>query len=109
MGLSYSREKFQAATITLVSSLPLNQRINNAFSNFLVYLTDEDLPSEAIPAFNYSMNMVTGLEAKFDEGLSSRISRLSKYQLEAISERIVALYTVLCEACEREKTLNHFY
>ncbi len=109
MGLSYGREKFQAATLTLVSSLPLRERINNAVSNFLVYLIDEDLPSEAVQEFNHLLKRVTGLEEKLDEGLSFRISSLSNYQLEAIAERIVALHIVLCEAYEMKKTLNHFY
>lgn len=107
MGLSYGRKKFHAATRTLVSSLPLHQRINDAFTNFLVYLTAEDLPAEAVPEFNSLMKKVELKKTGPDEEFSFRIGLLSSHQLEAVAERIIALYTVLCEAYERKKVLEY--
>ncbi len=86
-------EKLHMATLTLVGSGPIKQRLAGAYLRNLADLETEDLPKSVQQEFTRLNEALTRVQAINGEGrVQATVRKLSKAQADKYAEQIVLLY-----------------
>jgi len=90
-------EKFQGATLTLVGSRPIKDRLLDAYRNHLVHVREEELPKELRMDFRAVAHALTR-EApviRGEDALRATVRKLSVAEADNVALEVVKLFSAV--------------
>ena len=90
-------ECFHFATLELVRSTPIKQRLICAYRRHLALLAEEQLPDEAHEAFNQVMRCLQGVRPlPGEDAVAASVRKMSNQEADECAALIVEIFGVMC-------------
>jgi len=91
---------FEAATVSLTKAAPIKDRIADAYRNYLVYIHEEDLPTDVCEEFRALTDTLTrvGPELRGDDRLRATIRKMSNNDAEIAASAVVRMFGAVSRA-----------
>jgi hypothetical protein len=91
---------FEAATVSLTRAAPIKDRIADAYRNYLVYIHEEDLPTDVCEEFRALTDTLThvGPELRGDDPLRATIRKMSNSDAEIAASAVVRMFGAVSRA-----------
>jgi hypothetical protein len=91
---------FEAATVSLTRAAPIKDRIADAYRNYLVYIHEEDLPTDVCEEFRALTDTLTrvGTELRGDDPLRATIRKMSNSDAEVAASAVVRMFGAVSRA-----------
>ena len=90
-------ESLHFATLELVRSTPIKQRLVNAYRKHLSALPEDQLPSEVRPAFSQIMKSLHGVQPqKGEDAVAASVRKMSNQEADDCAAQIVEIFGVTC-------------
>lgn len=97
--MSSAWEALHFATLELVRSTPIKQRLVCAYRRHLASLRAEQLPAEVREAFDQLMTTLQGVvPLRGEDAVSASVRKMSIQEADDCSSQIVEIYGVTCRA-----------
>ena len=86
-------ECFHSATLELVRSTPIKQRLISAYRRHLAALVPEQLPSEARESFSQVMRSLQGVQPlRGEDAVAASVRKMSNTQADECASLIVEIF-----------------
>jgi len=90
-------ESLHFATLELVRSTPIKQRLINAYRRHLHSLPDDQLPNEVREAFSQVMKSLHGVQPqKGEDAVAASVRKMSNQEADDCAAHIVEIFGVTC-------------
>ena len=90
-------ECFHFATLELVRSTPIKQRLICAYRRHLALLSEEQLPDEAHDAFNQVLRCLQGVRPlPGEDAVAASVRKMSNQEADECAALIVEIFGVMC-------------
>jgi hypothetical protein len=91
---------FEAATVSLTKAAPIKDRIADAYRNYLVFIREEDLPTDVCEEFRALTDTLTriGPELRGDDPLRATIRKMSNNDAEVAASAVVRMFGTMSRA-----------
>jgi len=90
-------ECFHFATLELVRSTPIKQRLICAYRRHLALLSEEQLPDEAHEAFNQVLRCLQGVRPlPGEDAVAASVRKMSNQEADECAALIVEIFGVMC-------------
>jgi hypothetical protein len=94
-----ARECLQLATLELVRSTPIKQRLITAYRRHLVSLPEHELPGEVRESFGQVMQSLRGVTPlRGEDAVSASVRKMSNLEAAECAALIVEIFGILCQA-----------
>ncbi len=94
--MSSAREKFYLATLALVGSAPIKQRLATAYQQNLVDLEHEELPEAIQSEFGQLREALHKVRPLNGEGrVPASVRKMSSHEADEFAAKIVVIYDIL--------------
>jgi hypothetical protein len=92
-------DSLHSATLELVRSTPLKQRLVSVYRRYLSTLLVEQLPSEARGTFAQVMHILAGVQPlRGEDAVAASVRKLSAQQADDCAALIVEIFSMLARA-----------
>lgn len=91
---------FEAATVSLTRAAPIKDRIADAYRNYLVYIHEENLPTDVCEEFRALTDTLTRVdpELRGDDPLRATIRKMSNSDAEIAASAVVRMFCAIARA-----------
>jgi len=91
---------FEAATVSLTRAAPIKVRIADAYKNYLVFIHEEDLPTDVREEFRALTDTLTRVdpELRGDDSLRATIRKMSNDDAEIAASAVVRMFGAVSRA-----------
>jgi hypothetical protein len=90
-------ECFHCATLELVRSTPIKQRLVSAYRRHLASLPEEQLPSEVRECFGQVMRSLRGVQPlKGEDAVAASVRKMSNQEADECAALIVEIFGLMC-------------
>jgi hypothetical protein len=90
-------ECFHFATLELVRSIPIKQRLISAYRRYLASLSEEQVPGEAREPFNQIMRSLQGVQPlPGEDAVAASVRKMSNQEADECAALIVEIFGVMC-------------
>jgi hypothetical protein len=97
--MSNTWNRFHFATLELVRSSPIKQRLIGAYRRHLSGLTEDQLPRDIRNTFLAVMRALEGVRPlPGEDAVSASVRKMSGHEADACATRIVEIFEYLCRA-----------
>lgn len=87
------------ATLELVRSSPIKQRLVAAYSQFLSQIPDEQLPPEIRERYAHILHSLHGVQPlRGEDEVTASVRKMSMVEADACAAQIVAMFAQLCRS-----------
>ncbi len=91
-------ECFHFATLELVRSTPIKQRLICAYRRHLVSLPAEEVPSEVREAFGQVMRSLCGVQPlRGEDAVAASVRKMSNQEADECAAQIVEIFGLMCK------------
>jgi len=92
-------ECFHFATLELVRSTPIKQRLVCAYRRHLASLPEDQLPSEVREAFGQVMRSLRGVQPqRGEDAVAASVRKMSNQEADDCAAQIVEIFGLMCRA-----------
>ena len=92
-------ECFHSATLELVRSTPIKQRLVAAYRRYLAELAEEDLPGDIRESFGQMTRCLRGVQPlPGEDAVAASVRKMSNQQADECAASIVEMFGSLCRA-----------
>jgi hypothetical protein len=92
-------ECFHFATLELVRSTPIKQRLVCAYRRFLASLPAEDVPSEVRDSYAQVMRSLSGVQPlRGEDAVAASVRKMSNQEADECAAQIVEIFGLMCKA-----------
>ncbi len=92
-------ESFHFATLELVRSTPIKQRLVCAYRRHLAPLPEDDLPEEIRPFFGQVMRCLRGVQPlPGEDAVAASVRKMSNHEADECAALIVEIFGLMCRA-----------
>jgi hypothetical protein len=97
--MSNARDCFHFATLELVRSSPIKQRLICAYRRHLATLGEEQLPTEARDSFRHVMRTLRGVQPlRGEDAVAASVRKMSMQEADDCAARIVEIFGLMARA-----------
>ncbi|HEX3848341.1 MAG TPA: hypothetical protein VHV81_13245 [Steroidobacteraceae bacterium] len=90
-------ECFHYATLELVRSAPIKQRLVSAYRRHLAALPEEQLPSELRASFGQIMRALQGVQPmRGEDAVTASVRKMSNQEADECAAQIVEMFGQMC-------------
>ena len=90
-------ECFHFATLELVRSTPIKQRLISAYRRHLALLSEDQLPGEAQESFNQIIRCLQGVRPlPGEDAVAASVRKMSNQEADECAALIVEIFGVMC-------------
>jgi hypothetical protein len=90
-------ECFHFATLELVRSTPIKQRLICAYRRHLALLSEDQLPDEAHESFNQIMRCLQGVQPlRGEDAVAASVRKMSNQEADECAALIVEIFGLMC-------------
>ena len=90
-------ECFHFATLELVRSTPIKQRLVCAYRRYLASMPEEELPSEARESFGQVMRSLCGVQPlRGEDAVAASVRKMSNQEADECAAQIVEIFGLMC-------------
>jgi hypothetical protein len=90
-------ESFHFATLELVRSTPIKQRLISAYRRHLAALPEEQLPSEVRESFGQVMRILRGVQPlPGEDAVAASVRKMSNQEADDCACMIVEMFGLMC-------------
>jgi len=104
-----ARECFHFATLELVRSTPIKQRLVAAYRRYLAALPEDELPGDVRESFGQVMKCLRGVQPlRGEDAVAASVRKMSNQQADECAASIVEMFGSMCRvkfAPERPSTV----
>lgn len=91
-------ECFHFATLELVRSTPIKQRLVCAYRRYLASLPEEELPSEARESYDQIMRSLCGVQPlRGEDAVAASVRKMSNQEADECAAQIVEIFGLMCK------------
>jgi hypothetical protein len=91
-------ESLHLATIELVRSTPIKQRLIAAYRRHLVAISGDQLPTEVRDTFTQVMRQLSGVEPqRGEDAVAASVRKMSNLQADACAAQLVEVFGTTCK------------
>jgi hypothetical protein len=85
---------FEAATVSLTRAAPIKDRIADAYRNYLIFVHEEDLPTDVCEEFRALTDTLTRVdpELRDDDALKATVRKMSNSDAESAASAVVRMF-----------------
>ncbi len=92
-------ECLHSATLELVRSTPIKQRLVSAYRRHLVSLREDDLPGEARESFAQVLHALRGVPPlRGEDAVTASVRKMSNQEADECAALIVEIFGLMCRA-----------
>jgi hypothetical protein len=92
-------ENLHCATLELVRSTPIKQRLISAYRRHLVSLPTDQLPSEVRGSFSRVMQSLAGVQPlRGEDAVAASVRKMSNQEADDCASLIVEIFGLMCRA-----------
>ena len=92
-------ECFHSATLELVRSTPIKQRLVAAYRRHLAELVQDDLPGDVREAFDHMMRCLRGVQPlPGEDAVAASVRKMSNQEADECAASIVEMFGSMCRA-----------
>ena len=92
-------ECFHFATLELVRSTPIKQRLVCAYRRYLASLPPEDVPSEVREPYSQVMRSLCGVQPlRGEDAVAASVRKMSNQEADECAAQIVEIFGLMCKA-----------
>ena len=95
--MSTAWEKFQSATLSLVRSGPIKERLDEAYRNYLAFVLEDDVPKETrddLRRLHVAIRREKPI-ARNEDSVRATIRKLSNEEADQIAETVVRIFSLM--------------
>ena len=90
-------ESLHFATLELVRSTPIKQRLVSAYRRHLTSISEDQLPSEVRDTFNQIMGSLHGVKPlRGEDAVSASVRKMSNQEADDCASQIVEIFGITC-------------
>jgi hypothetical protein len=90
-------ESLHFATLELVRSTPIKQRLVSSYRGHLATISEEQLPGEVRESFNQMMNSLRGVQPlRGEDAVSASVRKMSIQEADDCAALIVEIFGITC-------------
>ncbi len=91
-------ECFHFATLELVRSTPIKQRLVCAYRRYLASLPAEEVPSEARESYGQVMRSLCGVQPlRGEDAVAASVRKMSNQEADECAAQIVEIFGLMCK------------
>jgi hypothetical protein len=91
-------ECFHFATLELVRSTPIKQRLISAYRRHLASLQENDIPSEARESYGQVMRSLCGVQPlRGEDAVTASVRKMSNQEADDCAAQIVEIFGLMCK------------
>ncbi|HEX3913500.1 MAG TPA: hypothetical protein VHW71_08335 [Steroidobacteraceae bacterium] len=91
-------ECFHFATLELVRSTPIKQRLVCAYRRYLASLPEQELPSEARESYSQVMRSLCGVQPlRGEDAVAASVRKMSNQEADECAAQIVEIFGLMCK------------
>lgn len=91
-------ECFHFATLELVRSTPIKQRLICAYRRYLASLRDDDIPSEVRESYAQVMRGLCGVQPlRGEDAVAASVRKMSNQEADECAAQIVEIFGLMCK------------
>jgi hypothetical protein len=91
-------ECFHFATLELVRSTPIKQRLVCAYRRYLASLPAEEVPSEARESYSQVMRSLCGVQPlRGEDAVAASVRKMSNQEADECAAQIVEIFGLMCK------------
>jgi hypothetical protein len=91
-------ECFHFATLELVRSTPIKQRLVCAYRRYLASLPAEDVPSEVRETYGQVMRSLCGVQPlRGEDAVAASVRKMSNQEADECAAQIVEIFGLMCK------------
>jgi hypothetical protein len=92
-------ECFHSATLELVRSTPIKQRLVAAYRRYLAALAEEDLPGDVRESFGQMTRCLRGVQPlPGEDAVAASVRKMSNQEADECAALIVEIFGLMCRA-----------
>ena len=92
-----ARECFHFATLELVRSTPIKQRLVAAYRRYLAALPEDELPGDVRESFGQVMKCLRGVQPlRGEDAVAASVRKMSNQEADECAALIVEIFGVMC-------------
>lgn len=92
-------ECFHFATLELVRSTPIKQRLVCAYRRYLASLSAEDVPSEVRESYAQVMRSLCGVQPlRGEDAVAASVRKMSNHEADECAAQIVEIFGLMCKS-----------
>jgi hypothetical protein len=90
---------FHFATLELVRSTPIKQRLVCAYRRFLASLPLEEIPSEVRESYSQVMRSLCGVQPlRGEDAVAASVRKMSNQEADECAAQIVEIFGLMCQS-----------
>ncbi len=94
-----ARECFHFATLELVRSTPIKQRLVAAYRRYLAALPEDELPGDVRESFGQVMKCLRGVQPlRGEDAVAASVRKMSNQEADECAALIVEMFGSMCRA-----------
>jgi hypothetical protein len=94
-----ARECFYFATLELVRSTPIKQRLVAAYRRYLAALPEDELPGDVRESFGHVMKCLRGVQPlRGEDAVAASVRKMSNQEADDCAALIVEMFGSMCRA-----------
>jgi hypothetical protein len=91
-------ECFHFATLELVRSTPIKQRLVCAYRRYLAALQENEIPSEVRESYGQVMRSLCGVQPlRGEDAVSASVRKMSNQEADECAAQIVEIFGLMCK------------
>jgi hypothetical protein len=91
-------ECFHFATLELVRSTPIKQRLISAYRRHLASVQENDIPSEARESYEQVMRTLCGVQPlRGEDAVTASVRKMSNQEADDCAAQIVEIFGLMCK------------
>lgn len=92
-------ECFHFATLELVRSTPIKQRLVCAYRRFLVSLPADEIPTEVRESYAHVMRSLCGVQPlRGEDAVAASVRKMSNQEADECAAQIVEIFGLMCKS-----------
>ena len=90
-------ESFHLATLELVRSTPIKQRLVSAYHRYLATVSEDDIPVEAREPLGQVLRSLRGVQPlRGEDAVAASVRKMSNQEADECAALIVEIFALLC-------------
>lgn len=90
-------DNLQSATLELVRSSPIKQRLICAYRRYLASISEDQLPSEVRGSFSRVMRLLAGVQPlRGEDAVAASVRKMSNQEADDCAAAIVEIFGLMC-------------
>jgi hypothetical protein len=92
-------ECFHFATLELVRSTPIKQRLVCAYRRYLASLPTDEVPTEARESYTHVLRSLCGVQPlRGEDAVAASVRKMSNQEADECAAQIVEIFGLMCKA-----------